>query len=143
MYSLRKNAINEMHSWSVLIFNTFYHLDTRAMPLNITNEILFAPINIKLFFSAHSIIICATSSNRKFSTFAIQYRDKLFLFFKYHNICNTRIIWTSFTYINRKHYSNYLCFISRVLTLKKGVFSLSFCYLDYFCLKIEVGRKLT
>ena len=99
------------------------------MPLNITNEILFAPINIKLFFSAHSIIICATSSNRKFSTFAIQYRDKLFLFFKY--------------YVNRKHYSNYLCFISRVLTLKKGVFSLSFCYLDYFCLKIEVGRKLT
>ena len=82
MYSLRKNAINEMHSWSVLIFSTFYHLDTRAMPLNITNEILFAPINIKLFFSAHSIIICATSSNRKFSTFAIQYRDKLFLFFK-------------------------------------------------------------
>ena len=82
MYSLRKNAINEMHSWSVLIFSTFYHLDTRAMPLNITNEILFAPINIKLFFCAHSIIICATSSNRKFSTFAIQYRDKLFLFFK-------------------------------------------------------------
>ena len=129
MYSLRKNAINEMHSWSVLIFSTFYHLDTRAMPLNITNEILFAPINIKLFSCAHSIIICATSSDRKFSTFSIHCIDKLFLFFKY--------------YVNRKHYSNYLCFISRVLTLKKGVFSLSFCYLDYFCLKIEVGRKLT
>ena len=125
MYSLRKNARNEMHSWSVLIFSTFYHLDTRAMPLNITNDILFAPINIKLFFCAHSIIICALSWDRKFSTFSIQYIDKLLLFFKYHNN------------------SNYLCFISRVLTLKKGKFSLSFCYLDYFCLKIEVGRKLT
>ena len=106
MYSLRKNAINEMHSWSVLIFSTFYHLDTTAMPLNITNEILFAPINNKLFFCAHRIIICATSSDRKFSTFSIHCIDKLFLSFKY--------------YVNRKHYLNYLCFISRVLTLKKG-----------------------
>ena len=55
------------------------------MPLNITNEILFAPINIKLFlFCFNSIIICATSSDRKGSTFSIHYVDKLFLFFKYY-----------------------------------------------------------
>ena len=64
MFSLRKNAINEMHSWSVLIFSTFYHLDTRAMPLNITNEILFAPMNIKLFFCSLSVMICATFASQ-------------------------------------------------------------------------------